>query len=209
VQPFSVLVEFDTADVSPDTYEALFDALHDQHGAVGPAPNGNLSVRLTVEADSVIEAAALGIEYAQAAASQHGITPNTTVGTEVVTEAERDRRVHDDEFDELATDGERGVSGVPAYGVYVEFNKTDLSPEVYEALFDALHDQHGAVGPAPNGNLSVRLTVGADSVAQAATRGIEYAQAAAAQHDITPDTVIGAEVGLTLRADLPQEPERF
>ncbi|EGX57908.1 hypothetical protein SZN_20252, partial [Streptomyces zinciresistens K42] len=98
MQPFSVYVEFDAADVSPDTYEALFDALHDQHGAVGPAPNGNLSVRLTVEADSVTQALTRGIEYAQTAAAQHNITPETVIGAEVVTEAERDRRLSDDEF---------------------------------------------------------------------------------------------------------------
>nr|WP_024126213.1 hypothetical protein [Streptomyces sp. FR1]AHE38832.1 hypothetical protein pFRL3_55 [Streptomyces sp. FR1] len=194
MQPFSVLVEFDTADVSPDTYEALFDALHDQHGAVGPAPNGNLSVRLTIEADSVAQAATRGIEYAQASAAQHDIPPNTVIGAEVVTEAERDRRLGDDEFGELSAEQEHGISNAPAYGVYVEFDTADAAPEVYEALFDVLLDQHGAVGPAPNGNLSVRLTIEADSVAQAATRGIEYAQTAASQHGITPDTVIGAEV---------------
>ncbi|EGX58491.1 hypothetical protein SZN_17682, partial [Streptomyces zinciresistens K42] len=120
----------------------------------------------------------------------------------------RDRRLSDDEFGELSAEEVHGISGAPAYGVYVEFDTADVAPEAYEALFDALHDQHGAVGPAPNGNLSVRLTVEADSVTQAVTRGIEYAQAAAAQHDIASNTVIGAEVGLALRADLPQEPER-
>lgn len=83
MQPFSVYVEFDNADASPDIYEALHDALAEQHGAVGPAPNGNVSVRLTVLADSVIEAAALGIEHAEAAAAHHGIKPDAVIGIEV------------------------------------------------------------------------------------------------------------------------------
>ncbi|MGW0868267.1 hypothetical protein [Streptomyces sp. NPDC002611] len=194
MQPFSVYVEFDAADASPDTYEALYDALLDQHGAVGPAPNGNVSVRLTVSANSVIEAASLGIEYAQAAAIPHGITPDTVIGTEVVTEDERDRRLQEDEYDDSSAEAQRGRDGEPAYSVYVEFAHADASLDLYEALYDALLDQHGAVGPAPNGNVSVRLTVSANSVIEAASLGIEYAQAAATPHGITPDTVIGTEI---------------
>ncbi|MEV7885195.1 hypothetical protein ACWD3I_25275 [Streptomyces sp. NPDC002817] len=196
MRPFSVYVEFDTADASPDTYEALHDALADQHGAVGPSPNGNISVRLTVNADSVIEATTLGIEHAQAAALPHGITPDTVIGTEVITEAERDRRVlEEDEYDESSTVDERqGRDSQPAFIVYVEFDRADGSLNQYEALHCALAEQRGAVGPASNGNLSCRLTVEADSVVQAVALGIEYAQAAAITCDISPDAVIGTEV---------------
>lgn len=81
---FSVYVEFDKADVPPETYEALFNALLGKHEAVDPASNGNLSVRPTVHTDSVIQTAALGIEYAQSAA-QHGIPHNKAIGTKVIT----------------------------------------------------------------------------------------------------------------------------
>ncbi|MFE0356510.1 hypothetical protein ACFW2K_22600 [Streptomyces nigra] len=197
MQPFSVYVEFDTADASPDTYEALYDALLDKHGAVGPAPNGNVSVRLTVHAHSVLEAASLGIEHAQAAAIPHGITPDTVIGTEVVTENERDRRLLEDQDDGPSAEVQRGQDGEPAFSVYVEFARADAPLDIYEALYDALLDKHGAVGPAPNGNVSVRLTVHAHSVFEAASLGIEYAQAAAIPHGITPDTVIGTEVMVT------------
>ncbi|WP_143666553.1 hypothetical protein [Streptomyces reticuliscabiei] len=83
---FSVYVEFDKADVPPETYEALFNALLGKHEAVSPASNGNLSVRLTVHTDSVVQTAALGIEYAQAVA-QHGIAHNKVIGTEVITQS--------------------------------------------------------------------------------------------------------------------------
>ncbi|MFB6884159.1 hypothetical protein ACFCY8_25355 [Streptomyces noursei] len=89
---FSVYVEFDTADISPDTYADLFDALHDVDGAAGPAPNGNASMRLTVQAYSVMQAAIDGTERAQAAAITHGLSPDAVIGLEVITEAERNRR---------------------------------------------------------------------------------------------------------------------
>ena len=71
-------------DDNTHVYSALLDSLLDKHGAVGPASNGNLSCRISVDADSVIQAAALGIEYAQAAALRCGISPATVIGTEVV-----------------------------------------------------------------------------------------------------------------------------
>ncbi|MFI8932423.1 hypothetical protein ACIG3E_32765 [Streptomyces sp. NPDC053474] len=89
---YSVYVEFDITGVSPDTYEALFDALRDQHGAVGPTDNGNLSVRLTIQAESISQAAAHGIEHAQMATSSHGIAPGSAIRVEVTTTEERVRR---------------------------------------------------------------------------------------------------------------------
>ncbi|WP_019061409.1 hypothetical protein [Streptomyces prunicolor] len=194
MRSFSVYVEFDETEASPDIYAALFDALLDKHGAVGPAPNGNLSVRLSVRTDSVVEAAALGIEYAEAAVARHGITADSVIGTEVITHGERDRRLVDDHLGAPPTDVRPDDEDEPAFSVYVEFDTADTSPETYEALFDALLDKHGAVGPAPNGNLSVRLSVRTDSVVEAAALGIEYAEAAVARHGITADSVIGTEV---------------
>ncbi|MGW7463735.1 hypothetical protein ACWGJT_03280 [Streptomyces xantholiticus] len=81
-----------------------------------------------------------------------------------------------------------------SYSVYVEFNKTDASSDIYAGLHEALIDWHGAVGPAGNGNVSVRLLVEADSVIEAANRGITAARVAALQYNFTPDTVIGIEV---------------
>ncbi|NUK20529.1 hypothetical protein [Streptomyces lunaelactis] len=48
------------------------------------------AVHLTVVADGVTQAAAIGIEYVQAAAARHRITADTVIGTEV----SRAYRVH-------------------------------------------------------------------------------------------------------------------
>lgn len=81
---FSVYVEFDKADVSPESIEALFSALLGKHEAVGDS-NGNLALRLTVRTDCVIQSAALGIEYTQASAL-HDITHNKVIDTKVLTQ---------------------------------------------------------------------------------------------------------------------------
>ncbi|GGX46330.1 hypothetical protein [Streptomyces noursei] len=195
MQSFSVYVEFDAADVSPDTYAVLFDALQDQHGAVGPAASGNLSVRLTIQANNITQAATLGIECAQAAAISTGIAPDAVAGIEVITEAELDSRLTDEQQDEELRTTSAGNRVAPrAFSVYVEFDTADASPDTYADLFDALRDVDGAAGPAPNGNVSMRLTIQADSVMQAASLGTERAQADAITHGVSPDTVIGIEV---------------
>lgn len=94
--PYSVYVEFAVPDAPADLYEGLIDALLERHPnsgpSAGPAGNDNLSVRLFVDAGSVVDAVTRGIEYAQAAAMTQDITPDTVIGAEVVTEAELDRR---------------------------------------------------------------------------------------------------------------------
>ncbi|MEU6331593.1 hypothetical protein ABZ851_30580 [Streptomyces sp. NPDC047049] len=193
---FSVYVEFDTTDVSPDTYADLFDTLHDVDGAAGPASNGNLSVRLTIEADSVRQAIARGIEHAQAAATAHDITPTVTA-VEAVTETERDRRLTDEDQEEEPRETALGArSTLGPFSVYVEFDETETCSDTYADLVDALHDVEGAAGPASNGNLSVRLTIRAGSIMQAVALGIEHAQAASAALDITP-VVIGFKGAIT------------
>ncbi|WP_446046397.1 hypothetical protein [Streptomyces olivaceus] len=93
---YSVCVEFAVPDAPADLYEALLDTLLERHPdsgpALGPAGNGNLSMRLFINAGSVVDAVTRGIEYAQAAAMTQDITPDTVIGAEVLTEAELDRR---------------------------------------------------------------------------------------------------------------------
>ncbi|MFD3422068.1 hypothetical protein [Streptomyces decoyicus] len=205
MQSFSVYVEFDVADVSPDTYPDLFDALQDQHGAVGPADSGNLSARLTIEAGSALQAAALGIEHTQNAITAHGIT-QPAVAVEVVTEAERDRRLTDEDQEEGPGPATAGA-GEPCgqFSVYVEFDTTDVSVDTYTRLLAPLHDAHGAAGPAPNGNLSVRLTMQAGSIMQAAMVGVHRAQATTTVNGLAP-TVIGIKARVTAEHDrLPME----
>lgn len=94
--PFSVYVEFAVPDAPADVHEALTKALRKRSPnsgpSAGPADNGNLSVRLFVDAASVVDAVNRGIEYAQAAAMAQGIAPDAVIGAEVITEAELDRR---------------------------------------------------------------------------------------------------------------------
>ncbi|MET8768837.1 MULTISPECIES: hypothetical protein [unclassified Streptomyces] len=89
---FSVYVEFaQQADL--DTYDRLLQALPERYRpAVGPAENGNISVRLLIDTDSVTNAFTLGIEAAQGAGITADITPDTVIHAEVMTEAEFDRR---------------------------------------------------------------------------------------------------------------------
>ncbi|MFF4933364.1 hypothetical protein ACFY2H_31405 [Streptomyces griseofuscus] len=104
--PHSVYVEFAVPDAPADLYEGLIDALLERHPhsgpSAGPAGNGNLSVRLFVDAASVVDAVTRGIEYAQAAAMTQDITPDTVIGAEVITEAELDRRNAQPAVPELA-----------------------------------------------------------------------------------------------------------
>ncbi|MFF8994438.1 hypothetical protein ACF09H_31850 [Streptomyces sp. NPDC014983] len=104
--PYSVCVEFAVPDAPEGLYEALLDTLLERHPdsgpALGPAGNGNLSMRFFIDAGSVVDAVNRAIEYAQAAAMTQGITPDTVVGAEVVTEAELDRRNAQPAVPELA-----------------------------------------------------------------------------------------------------------
>lgn len=103
---YSVYVEFAVPDAPADLYESLVDALVERSPtsgpSAGPAGNGNLSVRLFVDAGGVVDAAGRGIEYAQAAAWTQGIPFDAVVGVEVVTEAELDRRNDEPPVPELA-----------------------------------------------------------------------------------------------------------
>jgi hypothetical protein len=93
VTPFSVYVEFADQQADLDTYDRLLQALPKPfRPAVGPAENGNVSVRLLINADSVAHAFTLGAKAAQDAGISAGITPDTLIHAEVMTEAEFDRR---------------------------------------------------------------------------------------------------------------------
>ncbi|MFF4205564.1 hypothetical protein ACFYZ8_33505 [Streptomyces sp. NPDC001668] len=89
---FSVYVEF-ARKADLDTYDRLLQALPERYRpAVGPAENGNISVRLLIDTDTVPRAFTLGVEAAQGAGIAADITPDTVIHAEVMTEAEFDRR---------------------------------------------------------------------------------------------------------------------
>ncbi|WP_431983829.1 hypothetical protein [Streptomyces qinglanensis] len=70
---FSVYVEFSTPDASPDTYEALFEALADVDGSVGPAPSGCASARFTVQAPDFTTAASTSLATIAAVTGTRGV----------------------------------------------------------------------------------------------------------------------------------------
>lgn len=87
---WSVYVEYD-ARVPEDAHDTAADHLVDHHAAIGDAPNGNFSIRLSVDAPTVerAEAAALAATD-RAVHAAHGRA--AVVGIEVMTEDELDRR---------------------------------------------------------------------------------------------------------------------
>jgi hypothetical protein len=97
-----VYVEFDFPNPSPDVFASLHAALSDYDPAAGPAENGNLSVRMFIDADSPIDAATRGVEYAQAAAMDQQIPPTAVAGFAVMTYEEFKRQLDQPPVPELA-----------------------------------------------------------------------------------------------------------
>ncbi|WP_274036584.1 hypothetical protein [Streptomyces sp. MMBL 11-1] len=98
---WSAYAEYNATDTPPELYSELFDALIEHAPGVGPSPNGNLSLRLMIQADSALDAASETVALANLALGQIGLSL-TLVGIEVVTEAELDRRQAEPCIPELA-----------------------------------------------------------------------------------------------------------
>ncbi|MGW1976667.1 hypothetical protein [Streptomyces sp. NPDC001889] len=101
--PFSVCIELDSP-ATPDTYTQLFEALADTGATapgVGPAENGNTSIRLIVDADDAPHALTLALETTHHATQTAGI-PHTVTGATILTETEFDRREAHPHIPELA-----------------------------------------------------------------------------------------------------------
>jgi hypothetical protein len=90
---WSVYVEYD-ARVPDDAHDTAADHLGDYHAAISNAPNGNFSIRVTVDAPTIEraqEAALAACDRALHAAYGRA----AVVGVEVVTEDELDRRLRE------------------------------------------------------------------------------------------------------------------
>ncbi|MEV6421797.1 hypothetical protein [Streptomyces sp. NPDC051662] len=123
---WSVYAEYGVADTSPEVYSELFEALIDHAPGVGPAANGNLSLRLMIEADSALEAVAEAVRIAERALRDLGAA-TTPVGIEVVTETELDRRQAEPLVPELSGIAEAaGIIGVHKQQVDRLVNRGDL-----------------------------------------------------------------------------------
>src|SRR5690606_33029513 len=88
-QAWSIYVELGCCDAPDDLYDDLHDRLATAHPAIGTAPNGNLSVRLFVEASTARQAIDTGLKTVSAALKDLGVTA-PVVGVEAVIEAELD-----------------------------------------------------------------------------------------------------------------------
>ncbi|MFI1765159.1 helix-turn-helix domain-containing protein [Streptomyces sp. NPDC020800] len=97
----NVYVEFGAHSVSPEHYGDLMEALADHAPGVGPAANGNLSARLFVNAETVLDALAQAVKITSHAVRGLGL-PDTIVGVEALTEAEFERREAEPQVPELA-----------------------------------------------------------------------------------------------------------
>ncbi|MFE0774811.1 hypothetical protein [Streptomyces sp. NPDC058861] len=104
-QAWSVYVELGCCDAPDDLYDDLHDRLATAHPAVGTAPNGNLSVRIFVEASTARQAVDTGLKTVSAVLKDLDVTA-PVVGVEVVTEAELDRRNAEKDVPALAGVGE-------------------------------------------------------------------------------------------------------
>ncbi|GLF98232.1 hypothetical protein [Streptomyces yaizuensis] len=133
---WNVYVEYDAPDTSPEVYGDLFEALSAHAPGVGPAPNGNLSLRLTLEADQAHQAVAEALTIAAAAVHDLGLH-GAVVGIEVLTEAEFDRRQTEPAVPDLAGTAEAAaIIGVSKTLVKRLITKGALNPV-----------QHLAAGP--------------------------------------------------------------
>ena len=90
-QAWSIYVELGRRDAPDDLYEDLYEHLAAAAPSVGTAPNGNLSVRVFVEASTIRQAIDAGLKTVTAAAKSLSVT-EPVVGVEAITEEELDRR---------------------------------------------------------------------------------------------------------------------
>ena len=109
---WSAYVELAARDVPEPVIDQIHEHLADHYPAVGYAPNGNLSVQLSIDAATARQATDAALKTITATAKQHQITSNV-LGVEVITEDELDRRI-----DEPAVPALVGISEVAAmFGV--------------------------------------------------------------------------------------------
>lgn len=90
MRSWSVYVEYD-AQVPDDLHDAIADHLADEHGSVSTSQNGNLTIRVLVDALTISLAEHIALQRADHALhTAYGRA--AVVGIEVMTEDELDRR---------------------------------------------------------------------------------------------------------------------
>lgn len=90
---WSIEVELDEKkEVTEDDVDSLTDLLKNAHPAIGQAPNGNLSIRIMVDAPTAYQAFDLGTARVKDASRTNGMS-TTVVGVHLETEAELERRL--------------------------------------------------------------------------------------------------------------------
>lgn len=89
---WSIEVELNQKNVTPDAVDEMMEALLEGGPAIGWAPNGNLSVRVFVSAFTAQEAVSRGVLAVAKAAKANGLSTHV-VGIDLITEEELDRRL--------------------------------------------------------------------------------------------------------------------
>lgn len=90
---WSIEVELDEKKgISEDDVDNLTDFLKNAHPAIGQASNGNLSIRIMVDAPTAYQAFDLGTARVKDASRSNGMS-TTVVGVHLETEAELERRL--------------------------------------------------------------------------------------------------------------------
>lgn len=89
---WSIDVELDERNASGDAVDDLMEALAHVHPAIGTAPNGNLSIRITVDAPTAYAAFDLGTARVRDAARMCGLA-HVVEGVHLETESEQARQL--------------------------------------------------------------------------------------------------------------------
>lgn len=92
MQDWSVAVELAARNVSNDAWDDLFERLVPYCGSVGEAPNGNVSARVSVEAETAQGAFGAAVRAVTSAAASCNIE-STVLGVELITAEELDRQL--------------------------------------------------------------------------------------------------------------------
>jgi hypothetical protein len=97
---WSVHVEFRNDSTPDDALDAIHGSLTAYHASVGIAPNGNVSVQMTVDTGTARQAFDTALKAATTAARDAGAS-TTVLGVELMTETEFDRRLAEPTIPEL------------------------------------------------------------------------------------------------------------
>jgi hypothetical protein len=102
---WSAYVELQSMTTTEETLDEMADLLTDHYASIGYAPNGNLSVQLSVDAATARQAIDDALKAVTRAARDAG-GPTVILGVELLTVEEQERRLNEPAIPELIGLGE-------------------------------------------------------------------------------------------------------